>query len=233
MIALETPDEQATPSTAEASAEASAEAIAGAALGVAARFTAGATLWAIAPGFEDHARHVAVEFLHPVIVGTRALPAMALTGGDLVDSARRGCQAGDVVVLIGPAIADLAARCRAWGVTTVALIWGDGAVTRHADHVVRLGGEPDAIRAYHLLWEMTQVCLEHPDVLKQAATAASCAVCADDAVLGEVTAVLDDEVELRTPRGLQRAAATLLPDLSAGDLVLAHAGTVIGREQTP
>lgn len=227
MTAPATPDEQATPSTAEAFAEA----IATAALGVAGRFATGATLWAIAPGLDDHARHVAVEFLHPVVVGTRALPAIALTGADLVDSARRACQLGDVAVLIGPATAELAARCRAWGVTTVALMWDDAKVARHANHVVRLSGEPDAIRAYHLLWEMTQVCLEHPDVLEQGGTTATCAVCADDAEVGEVTAVLDDEVELRTPRGLLRAAATLLPDLSIGDLVLAHAGIVIGREQ--
>ena len=29
------------------------------------RFAAGATMWSIAPGWEPHALHIAVEFIHP------------------------------------------------------------------------------------------------------------------------------------------------------------------------
>ena len=46
------------------------------------RFARGGRLVAIAasaPARSD-ARHVAVEFVHPVIVGKRALPALGLTG---------------------------------------------------------------------------------------------------------------------------------------------------------
>nr|MDQ3293690.1 hydrogenase assembly protein HupF [Actinomycetota bacterium] len=53
----------------------SAPALATAALSLARRFAAGGTLWCWSPGSPEHARHVAVEFVHPVIVGTRALPA--------------------------------------------------------------------------------------------------------------------------------------------------------------
>ncbi len=49
---------------------------------VAERFWSGGRLIAIAhsPQARSDARHVAVEFVHPVIVGKRALPARALTG---------------------------------------------------------------------------------------------------------------------------------------------------------
>ena len=46
------------------------------------RFARGGRLIAIAhaPAARSDARHIAVEFVHPVIVGKRALPAIALTG---------------------------------------------------------------------------------------------------------------------------------------------------------
>ena len=49
---------------------------------VAERFWSGGRLIAIghSPQARSDARHVAVEFVHPVIVGKRALPARALTG---------------------------------------------------------------------------------------------------------------------------------------------------------
>ena len=39
-----------------------------------------------APAARSDARHVAVEFVHPVIVGKRALPALALTAADVAPS---------------------------------------------------------------------------------------------------------------------------------------------------
>ncbi|HZH25297.1 MAG TPA: hypothetical protein VEY49_10355, partial [Solirubrobacteraceae bacterium] len=51
------------------------------------RFARGGRLIALgrSPAARSDARHVAVEFVHPVIVGKRALPALALTaeGGPL------------------------------------------------------------------------------------------------------------------------------------------------------
>jgi D-sedoheptulose 7-phosphate isomerase len=46
------------------------------------RFARGGRLLALgsSPGARSDARHVAVEFVHPVIVGKRALPALGLTG---------------------------------------------------------------------------------------------------------------------------------------------------------
>ena len=51
-----------------------------AALHLARRIANGATLWCVAPAAPAHAAHLAVEFLHPVIMGKRAVPAMALEG---------------------------------------------------------------------------------------------------------------------------------------------------------
>jgi D-sedoheptulose 7-phosphate isomerase len=50
------------------------------------RFARGGRLVALAsaPAARSDARHVAVEFVHPVIVGKRALPAIALTGDEAV-----------------------------------------------------------------------------------------------------------------------------------------------------
>ena len=63
-------------------ADGPAEDLAAAALSLARRFADGATMWCVAPAWPSHARHVAVEFVHPVIVGTRALPAVSLERGD-------------------------------------------------------------------------------------------------------------------------------------------------------
>ena len=56
------------------------EDLAAAALALARRFAAGATMWCVSPHWPSHGRHVAVEFVHPVIVGKRALPAVHVRG---------------------------------------------------------------------------------------------------------------------------------------------------------
>ena len=58
------------------------------------RFLRGGRLLAV--GEESDARHVAVEFVHPVIVGKRALPALALP---TLDGAGAGGRADDIVVV--------------------------------------------------------------------------------------------------------------------------------------
>ena len=61
------------------------------------RFARGGRLIALgrSPAARSDARHVAVEFVHPVIVGKRALPALALAGegGPLVEQAELGGRA--------------------------------------------------------------------------------------------------------------------------------------------
>ena len=89
-----------------------AESLAGAALTLARRFAAGATMWCVAPQWPAHGRHVAVEFVHPVIVGKRALPAVGIDGRatDVTAPLRLLAKPGDVLLVVGTANDDTARR---------------------------------------------------------------------------------------------------------------------------
>ena len=68
-------------------------------------------MWCVAPQWPEHARHVAVEFVHPVIVGKRALPAVSRRRRRTPIAALRTVAApGDVLVVVGGA--DTAGRHR-------------------------------------------------------------------------------------------------------------------------
>src|SRR3984893_19400132 len=77
--------------------------LAAAALDLARRFHDGATLWVMSPQWEPHAHHVAVEFVHPVIMGKRALPSVALVEPDPVAQARGASQPGDLLLAVASA----------------------------------------------------------------------------------------------------------------------------------
>jgi len=67
----------------------------------------------LSPAARSDARHVAVEFVHPVIVGKRALPALALSaeGGPLERQVRLLVEPDDMAIAFGdPAAAVEAAR---------------------------------------------------------------------------------------------------------------------------
>jgi hydrogenase maturation factor len=207
------------------------------------RFAAGATMWSIAPDWEPHALHIAVEFIHPVIVGKRALPAVAITGPDVVDVVRVSVRPGDIVVAVSgaddPAVRSVMQRSRAWGVTTVWIGSGERPKAGMADHVLWLADPDPRVPAtggfmlfYHLLWELTHVCFEHPGLLKQtdAGTDEVCVTCSDEGRLGEVlTASSNGMATVRTGNGVETVATTLVDPVAAGELVLVHAGTAISR----
>ncbi len=164
------------------------------------RFSAGATMWCVAPAFAQHAHHIAVEFVHPVIVGKRALPAVALTGPDLLGQVRVSARAGDVVIAVAAAderdVRAVMRRAAAWGVTTIWIGNGDRPEPGAADHVLWLDDQDPALPAtgefvllYHLLWELTHVCFEHPGLLTpaQECTDDVCITCSDEGRLGEVS----------------------------------------------
>ncbi len=215
--------------------------LAASALTLAKRFAAGATMWSIAPGWEPHALHIAVEFIHPVIVGKRALPAVALTGPDVVDLVRVSARPGDIVIGVGAAnnveVQSVMRRCPAWGATTVWVGSGERPKYGSADHVLWLGDPDPRVPAtggfvlfYHLLWELTHVCFEHPGLLKPAAEEQVCITCSDEGRLGEVVAVsADGMAQVRIAGKLATVATTLVAPVETGDLVLVHAGTAIGR----
>ena len=161
-----------------------AESLAGAALTLARRFAAGATMWCVAPQWPAHGRHVAVEFVHPVIVGKRALPAVGIDGQatDVTAPLRLLVKPGDVLLVVGTADEDTAVlmrRAEAWGLATLWLGAGPRPQPVGAHHIV-WSDNPDAGRAarsgevvllYHLLWELTHVVFEHPGLLAGASAA--------------------------------------------------------------
>jgi hypothetical protein len=217
--------------------------LARASLALARRFAAGATLWCLAPEWPDHGRHVAVEFVHPVIMGKRALPAVSLNATDPIVALRTASRPGDVLVIIAPAgsavAGEAAWRSPAWGLTTVWIGSGDRAPVGRADHVVWVDDPRGTARhdgrlvlRYHVLWELTHVCFEHPGLLVDHGCDddATCITCSDEGRPAEVATVLEDGlVSVRTARGVETIDATLIGEVAAGDLVLVHAGTAIER----
>lgn len=125
-----------------------AAALVAAAVDIAAAFDRGGRLLAVGDGRADaDARHVAVEFLHPVIVGRRALPAA-------VGAARVGPD--DVVVAIGYGAAPVARPC------DVAIADHPFAEARHVIDLPRddaYAAKEAALAAYHVLWELVHLFL--------------------------------------------------------------------------
>ena len=140
-------------------------------------------------GASTDAQHVAVEFVHPVIVGKRALPAISLTtdvatvtgiaereGMDAIFSHQLRYLAGppDIALgicasgLCGSVLAGLA-TARELGLLTIALTGRAGQAA--ADHVLVAGSDdPRVVKEmhvtmYHLLWELVHVFLEQPGAL--------------------------------------------------------------------
>jgi hypothetical protein len=219
-----------------------AEDLARASLALARRFNAGATMWCASPNWPFHAHHVAVEFVHPVIVGKRALPAVTVPpAADMVASLRATVTPGDIVLVLAdaddPRVLDAMRRGPAWGVETVWI----GAGPRRpeagaADHViwvdtdVPLEASELFVRIYHLLWELTHVCFEHSGLLKPAepeCTDEVCITCSDEGRPAEVVTVDGDEALVRTPDGQETIDVSLIDSPAPGDLVLIHAGFAI------
>lgn len=220
--------------------------LADASLTMARRFHAGASLWCVAPQWEPHAHHVAVEFVHPAIVGKRALPAFALTGPDVVAQARVSVRAGDLVVAVAgaddDAVADLMQRTPAWGARTLWIGSGSRPSRGAADHVLWIDDDHPLAPAtgrfvlmYHLLWELTHVCFEHPGLLAEPVAECTdevCITCSDEGRLAEVIEPPDGpfgEALVRTATGEERIDVTLAGPVEAGDLVLVHAGAALTR----
>jgi D-sedoheptulose 7-phosphate isomerase len=124
------------------------------------------------PAARSDARHVAVEFVHPVIVGKRALPAIGLAaeGGDLVSQAELVARPEDIVIAFGTdedggAAARALEAARARGCLTIAFTpagaeWELDPPSR--DPYVR----QELIETlYHVLWELVHVFFEHRGLL--------------------------------------------------------------------
>jgi hypothetical protein len=215
--------------------------VAAASLALARRLHEGGTLWCASPTWPHHAQHVAVEFVHPVVVGKPALPAVALPATDLTATTRANARAGDALVAIGPAtdrsVADLLRRAAAWGVITVWIGAGERPAPGSADHVLWCGDDENAsqdgrfILVYHLLWELAHVCLEHGRVLAQQPTCEGpvCITCSDEGRLTEVLSAEGSTALVRTPDGTEDVDLSLVGTAQPYDLLVVHAGMAITR----
>jgi len=217
-----------------------AQDLARASLALARRFAAGGAMWCAAPATPSHAYHVAVEFVHPVIMGKKALPAVAVPAGeDLVAWLRASVRPGDILVAVADAddaaVADAIRRGGAWGLETVWMGSGARPPAGAANHVLWVDTDAPLeaselfVRGYHLLWELTHVCFEHPGLLKpDTCDEEVCITCSDEGRLAEVVAVEGDEAVVRTAEGQERIDTTLIETPKPEDLVLVHAGSAIG-----
>ena len=211
------------------------------------RIAEGSTLWAVAPGLDDHARHLAVEFVHPASVGAMAVPAIAVCGNpaQMVEKLREQIRTGDVIVSLGPAdaalIVDLSNRAVAWGADHVHLGWAQNPGVGSLDprsFCVQLGSDSSAerflTRSYHLLWELTFICLQNRKLTTPASQGvlmtASCSVCADEATTMEISEMLtNDMARVRTACGPEVVDVSLISEVQVHDLLLVHAGIAIRR----
>src|SRR5215467_12331546 len=166
-----------------------ADVVASACYAMAVRFHRGGKLVVFGTGgASTDAQHVAVEFVHPVIVGKRALPAISLTtdvatltgiaardGMDAIFSHQLRYLAAPADIALGisatgncgSVLAGLRTASEL-GLLTVALVGGDGgaiAANASVDHLLRAGSsDPRVIKevhvtVYHLLWELVHVFL--------------------------------------------------------------------------
>ena len=139
------------------------------------RFARGGRLVAFgrSPQARSDVRHVAVEFVHPVIVGKRALPAIGLSseGGPLGPQVELVVRPGDIAMAFGAdedgGEATSALACaRERGCLTIAFS-ACGAewefLPPSEDPLVR---QELAETLYHLLWELVHVFFDHRGLLE-------------------------------------------------------------------
>jgi hypothetical protein len=104
------------------------------------------------------------------------------------------------------------------------VLWIDD-VTGGAAHDGRL------VPLYHVLWELTHVCFEHPGCRrpgKACELGTARVTCSDEGLLAEVVTVPDATVaSVRTAGGEAVVDTTVVGPVHPGDLVLVHAGSAI------
>lgn len=182
-------------STPEAFFTAESEKIAEACWAMARRFHQGGRLLAFGNGaWATDAQHVSVEFVHPVIVGKRALPALALTNDSATLSGvlaegnagltfahhlKTLARPQDIAMGFSPHgnctnVVTTLEVARSLGLLTLGLTGGDGGLVKLSRPdfcFVVQSHDPLAIQEthetlYHVLWELVHVFFEHEGLLK-------------------------------------------------------------------
>ena len=145
-------------------------------------------------GGATDAEHIAVEFVHPVIVGKRALPALSLaedlatvTGVARADGfsevfahqVRYLTDAADIALGVSPDgncenVRRGLEQAHHMGLLTIALAGGDGgglASSPAVDHLFVVRSDDGCVvkemhvTIYHVLWELVHVFFEQPGIL--------------------------------------------------------------------
>jgi len=139
------------------------------------RFARGGRLVAFgrSPGARSDVRHVAVEFVHPVIVGKRALPALGLAaeGGSLAGQLELVAEPDDIAIAFGAdedggEAAGAIALARGRGCLTIAF------APAGAEFELLPPSDDPSVRQelvetlYHVLWELVHVFFEHRGLLE-------------------------------------------------------------------
>src|SRR5579885_1301132 len=173
--------------------EAEASKIAEACWAMAGRFHKGGRLLAFGNGASaTDAQHVSVEFVHPVIVGKRALPALALTNEGATLSGLMSAEAKqsfarmlgvlgrpeDMAMGFSPDgncanVAEALNKARQMGLLTLGLAGGNGGLLRKAELdfcFVVDSHDPFVVQEthetlYHVLWELVHIFFEHEGLL--------------------------------------------------------------------
>jgi D-sedoheptulose 7-phosphate isomerase len=135
------------------------------------RFARGGRLIALGqtPAARSDARHIAVEFVHPVIVGKRALPAIALSaeGGPLAGQAGLVVEPDDIAIGFGAGeVADALALARDRGALTVAFapVGADWEFPAPSEDPFVCQEIVETL--YHVLWELVHVFFDHRGLLE-------------------------------------------------------------------
>jgi D-sedoheptulose 7-phosphate isomerase len=228
--------------------EAEQERIARACHDMARAFARGGTLIALGTGSATtDAAHVAVEFMHPVIVGKRALPALAPSNDPTgFATLARLARPDDIALVLahGPgddAASGLLAEAARRGMLTIAMT-GRGTVLPADYPFVVASDDPYVVQevqetTYHVLWELVHVFFEHPGLLADA-----CITCGDVAVEARVVALTAPPRDPAKPGqpvvgsavvekdgAREEVAVELVDELRVGDGVLCHAGVALEK----
>jgi D-sedoheptulose 7-phosphate isomerase len=147
-------------------------------------------------GGSTDAQHISVEFVHPVLVGKRALPALSLTNdaatltgvasrsglAEIFDRQIRQLSSPEDIALgiSSDGCCDNVLRgletARELGLLTVALTGGDGggiARSHAVDHCFVAGSDDPLVvkelhvTTYHILWELVHVFFDQPGLFDE------------------------------------------------------------------
>jgi len=156
--------------------EAEAERLARCCHAMAERFARGGRLLALghSPVARSDARHVAVEFVHPVIVGKRALPAIGLAGegGDLAPQLAALAEPDDIVIAYeateadAPQARDAVRVARERGCLTIAFAPSGAEWEFEVEDPDPFVDQEVVETLYHVLWELVHVFFDHRGLLE-------------------------------------------------------------------